>query len=86
MNSKIQYSLKIDLSKLPSDIIPCISAHLTDSTILNESLRNKRTTNYLLYFFLHNNIPKDAKQLVPLPPIPEASISSQVGHMAQHHT
>ncbi len=30
MNSKIKYSLKTDLSKLPSDIIPYISAHLTD--------------------------------------------------------
>ena len=52
----------MDLSKLPTDVIPYISAHLTDSTILNESLRNRRTTNYLLYFFFHNNIPKDAKQ------------------------
>ncbi len=30
MNSKNKYSLKIDLSKIPSDIIPYISAHLTD--------------------------------------------------------
>ena len=62
MNSKIKYSLKIDLSKLPSDIIPCISAHLTDYSVLDKSLRNKRTDNYLLYFFFHKNIPKDAKQ------------------------
>ena len=62
MNSKIKYSLKIDLSKLPSDIIPCISAHLTDYSVLDTSLRNKRTNNYLLYFFFHKNIPKDAKQ------------------------
>ena len=62
MNSKNKYSLKMDLSKLPTDVIPYISTHLTDSTILNESLRNRRTTNYLLYFFFHNNIPKDAKQ------------------------
>ena len=62
MNSKIKYSLKIDLSKLPSDIIPCISAHLTDYSVLDTSLRNKRTNNYLLYFFFHKNIPRDAKQ------------------------
>jgi hypothetical protein len=62
MNSKIKYSLKIDLSKLPSDIIPCISAHLIDYSVLDTSLRNKRTNNYLLYFFFHKNIPKDAKQ------------------------
>ena len=34
MNSKNKYSLKMDLSKLPTDVIPCISAHLTDSTDL----------------------------------------------------
>ena len=62
MNSKIKCSLKLDLSKLPSDIILCISAHLTDCSVLDKSLRNKRTTNYLLYFFFHKNMPKDAKQ------------------------
>ena len=36
MNSKNKYSLKMDLSKLPTDVIPYISAYLTDSTILNE--------------------------------------------------
>ena len=59
MNSKLKYYLKIDLSKLPSDIIPCISAHLTDYSVLDKSLRNKRTNNYLLYFFFHKNMPKD---------------------------
>ena len=62
MNSKIKYSLKIDLSKLPSDIIPCISAHLTDCSVLDNSLRFNRANHYLLYFFFHKNIPKDAKQ------------------------
>ena len=62
MNSKNKYSLKMDLSKLPTDVIPYISAHLTDSTILNESLRLRRSDTYLLYFFFHKNIPRDAKQ------------------------
>ena len=62
MNSKNKYSLKMDLSKLPTDVIPYISAHLTDSTILNESLRLRRYDTYLLYFFFHKNIPRDAKQ------------------------
>ncbi len=52
----------MDLSKLPTDVIPYISAHLTDSTVLNESLRSRRADTYLLYFFFHKNIPKDAKQ------------------------
>ncbi len=59
MNSKTKYSLKIDLSKHPSDIIPCISAHLTDYSVLDKSL-TKRTNNYLLYFLFHKNMPKDA--------------------------
>jgi hypothetical protein len=42
MNSKIKHSLKMDLSELPTDVIPHISAYLTDSTILNESLRSRR--------------------------------------------
>ena len=62
MNSKNKYSLKMDLSKLPTDVIPYISAYLTDSTILNESLRSRRSDTYLLYFFFHKNMPKDAKQ------------------------
>ena len=62
MNSKIKYSLKIDLSKLPTDVIPYISAHLTDSTILNKSLKSRRVDTYLLYFFFHKNMPNDAKQ------------------------
>ena len=41
----------MDLSKLPTDVIPYISAYLTDSTILNESLRSRRADTYLLYFF-----------------------------------
>ncbi len=60
MNSKNKYSLKMDLSKLPTDVIPYISSLLTDSTILDESLRSRRADTYLLYFFFH--IPKDAKQ------------------------
>jgi hypothetical protein len=52
----------MDLSKLPTDVIPYISVHLTDSTILNESLRLRRSDTYLLYFFFHKNIPRDAKQ------------------------
>jgi hypothetical protein len=52
----------MDSSKLPTDVISCISAHLTDSTILDESLRSRRADTYLLYFFFHKNIPKDAKQ------------------------
>ena len=51
MNSKNKYSLKMDLSKLPTDVIPYISAYLTDSTILNESLRSRRSDTYLLHFF-----------------------------------
>ena len=62
MNSKNKYSLKMDLSKLPTDVIPYISAHLADSTILNESLKSRRDDTYLLYFFFHKNIPRDAKQ------------------------
>ncbi len=47
MNSKNKYSL----SKLPTDVIPYISAHLTDSTILNESLRSRRDdTIYYISF------------------------------------
>jgi hypothetical protein len=41
----------MDLSELPTDVIPYISAHLTDSTNLNESLRSRRSDTYLLYFF-----------------------------------
>ncbi len=52
----------MDLSILPTHIIPYISAHLTDYTILDESLRSRRADTYLLYFFFHKNIPKDAKQ------------------------
>ncbi len=59
MNSKNKYSLKMDLSNLPTDVIPYINAYLTDSTILNESLRFRRADTYLLYFFFHRNIPKD---------------------------
>ncbi len=33
MNSKNKYSLKFNLYKLPTDVIPYISAHLSDSTI-----------------------------------------------------
>jgi hypothetical protein len=62
MNSKNKYSLKIDLSKIPSDIIPYISAHLTDCSVLDDSLRFNRANHYLLYFFFHKNMPKDAKQ------------------------
>ena len=62
MNSKNKYSLKIDLSKMPSDIIPYISAHLTDYSILGDSLRHKRDDFYLLYFFFHRNMPEDAKK------------------------
>jgi hypothetical protein len=62
MNSKNKYSSKMDLSTLPTDIIPYISAHLTDSTILDESLISRRADSYLSYFFFHKNIPKDAKQ------------------------
>jgi hypothetical protein len=62
MNSKNKYFLKMDLSKLPTDIISYISAHLTDSTILDKSLISRRADTYLLYFFFHKNIPKDAKQ------------------------
>jgi hypothetical protein len=61
MNSKNKYSLKMDLSKLLADVIPYLSAHLTDSTILNNTLRFRRVDTYLLYFFFHKNIPKDAK-------------------------
>ena len=50
------------LSKLPTDVIPYISTHLTDSTILKESLRFRRSDTYLLYFFFHKNMPKDAIQ------------------------
>ncbi len=62
MNAKNKYSLKMSLSKLPTDVIPYISAHLTDSTILDESLRSRRADTYLLHFFYHKIIPKDAKQ------------------------
>ncbi len=62
MNSKNKYSLKIDLSKIPSDIIPYISAHLTDCSVLDNSLRFNRANHYLLYFFFHKNMTKDAKQ------------------------
>jgi hypothetical protein len=62
MNSKNKYSLKMDLSKLPTDVIPYISAHLTDSTVFNESLRSRRADTYLLYFFFHRSIPKNAQQ------------------------
>ncbi len=41
MNSKINHYLKIDLSKLPSDITPYISAHLVDYSVLDASLRYK---------------------------------------------
>ena len=47
----------MDLSKLPTDVIPYISVHLTDSTILNESLRLRRSDTYLLYFFFHKIYP-----------------------------
>ena len=54
--------LKNRFIKIPSDIIPCISAHLTDCSVLDNSLRFDRANHYLLYFFFHKNIPKDAKQ------------------------
>jgi hypothetical protein len=66
MDCKNKNSLKMDLSKLPTDVIPYISAYLTDSIILNESLRSRRSDTYLLYFFFHKNIPKDAKQYINL--------------------
>jgi hypothetical protein len=47
---------------MPSDVIPYISAHLTDCSVLDKSLRINRANNYLLYFFFHKNMPKDAKQ------------------------
>ena len=62
MNSKIKYSVKIDLSKIPDDVIPCISAYLTDFSVLGDNLILRRSETYLLYFFFHKNIPKDAKQ------------------------
>jgi hypothetical protein len=37
MNPKNKYSSKMDLSKLPTDVILYISAYLTDYTICNES-------------------------------------------------
>ncbi len=52
----------MDLSKLPNDIIPSISAHLTDYSVLDNSLKGIRDNNYLLYFFFYKNMPKDAKQ------------------------
>ncbi len=58
MNSTSKHSLKMDLSKLPTDVILYISAHLTDSTILDESLRSRRADTYLLYLFFYKNIPK----------------------------
>jgi hypothetical protein len=58
MNSKNKYFLKMDLSKLPTDVIPYISAYLTDSTVLNESLRSRRADTYLLYFFFSQKYTK----------------------------
>ncbi len=52
----------MDLSKLPTDVIPYISAHLSDSSISNESLRSRRADTQLSYFFFHKNMPRDAKQ------------------------
>ncbi len=51
MNSKNKCSLKLDLSKLPTDVRPYISAHLTDSTILDEPLRSRRSDTYLFILF-----------------------------------
>ena len=54
MNSKNKYSLKIDLSKIPSDIIPYISAHLTDCSVLDDSLRflSERIIIYCISFII----------------------------------
>ena len=54
MNSKNKYSLKMDLSKLPTDVLPYISAHLIDSTILDESLRSKRADSSLILIYYIN--------------------------------
>ncbi len=52
----------MDLSKLPADVIPYLSAHLTDSTILHESLRSRSADTCSLYFFFYKNMPRDVKQ------------------------
>jgi hypothetical protein len=62
MNSKNKYSFKTDLSKMPSDIIPCVSTHFTDCSALDKSLKFNRANTYLLHSFFHGNIPKDEKQ------------------------
>ncbi len=40
----------MDLSELPDDVIPYISAHLIDYYVLDASLRLTRADTYLLYF------------------------------------
>ncbi len=53
----------MDLSKLPTDVIPYISVHLTYSTILNESLRSRRADTYLIYFFFHKKYTKGSETI-----------------------
>ncbi len=43
MNSKIKF-FENWLSNLPNGIIPFVSAHLTDYSVLDKSLRNKELT------------------------------------------
>ncbi len=51
MSSEIKYSLKMNLSKLPNDIIPSIRAHLTDCSVLDYSLKGIRENNDLSSIF-----------------------------------
>jgi hypothetical protein len=52
---------RMDLSSVPSDVICCISKHLTNFSLL-EDIKFKRKDIYLLFFFFGQNMPKDANE------------------------
>ena len=63
MKTNNNYSVRMDLSIMPKDIINCISKHLIDFPVLEDKkLKYERKNIYLLYFFYYNNLPKDARK------------------------
>jgi hypothetical protein len=62
MNCQNKYSLKIDLTKIPSDVIPNISFYFADYSVLDdEDLEYTGSISYLLHFLIFQNMPKMQK-------------------------
>jgi hypothetical protein len=62
MQNQNKFLVRMDLSSMPKDIIPYISKHLIDCSVLDMCVKYPRKKAYLLYFFFGQNLPKDAEK------------------------